>query len=81
MSFIILTKENLVMSSKSSNFAENFGKMDRYNKDTTVKNMKRQVCKTLKDTPVVNSICLRHSLNNQLDDKIVLERELLKKYS
>lgn len=46
-----------------------------------------QVSKTLKaarkpkDTPVVNSIYLEHSLNNQLDDMIVLEKELLKKYS
>ena len=61
--------------------------MDRYDKDTTAKNMKQQVSKTLeaarkpKDTPVVNSIYLGHSLNNQLDDMIVLEKELLKKYS
>ena len=55
--------------------------MDRYDKDITVKNKKQQVSRTLKDTPVVNSICLGHSLNNQLDDKIVLEKELQKKYS
>lgn len=75
------------MSSKSCNFAEKFGKMDRYDKDTTVKNKKQQVSKTPeaartpKDTPVVKSICIGHSLNNQLDDKVVLENELLKKYS
>ena len=34
--FFILTKENLVMSSKSCYFAENFGKMDRYNKERLV---------------------------------------------
>ena len=34
--FIILTKENLVISSKSCNFAENFGKMDRYDKERLV---------------------------------------------
>ena len=35
------------MSSKSCNFAEKFGKMDRYDKDTTIKNKKQQVCRTL----------------------------------
>ena len=37
----------MVISSKSCNFAEKFGKMDRYDKDTTAKNMKQQVSKTL----------------------------------
>jgi hypothetical protein len=40
-----------------------------------------KVARTPKDTPIVKSICLGHSLNNQLDDKVVLENELLKKYS
>lgn len=34
--FFILTKENLVMSSKSCYFAENFGKMERYDKERLV---------------------------------------------
>jgi hypothetical protein len=40
-----------------------------------------KAARTPKDTPIVKSICLGHSLNNQLDDMIVLEKELLKKYS
>lgn len=40
-----------------------------------------KAARTPKDTPIVKSICLGHSLNNQLDDKVVLENELLKKYS